>query len=55
MTSVSASDHAAFALRVSTGVLFLAHGWMKVSIFTIPGVGGRSMMGFSIATQRRDG
>jgi len=40
MTTQTSSDYAAFALRVSSGVLFLAHGWMKVSVFTIPGTVG---------------
>lgn len=31
------ADYAAFILRVTSGVAFLAHGWMKVSLFTIPG------------------
>lgn len=34
------SDYAAFLLRVSTGILFLAHGLMKVMVFTIPGTVG---------------
>ena len=34
------SDYAAFLLRVSTGILFLAHGLMKVFVFTIPGTVG---------------
>jgi putative oxidoreductase len=37
MTRQSNTDLAALALRLSSGVLFLAHGWMKVSLFTIPG------------------
>ncbi|HDZ51766.1 hypothetical protein LCGC14_1327050 [marine sediment metagenome] len=37
MTNLSNTDLAALALRLSSGVLFLAHGWMKVSLFTIPG------------------
>ena len=37
MTTQSNTDLAALALRLSSGVLFLAHGWMKVSLFTIPG------------------
>ncbi|SDJ17041.1 DoxX family protein [Aliiruegeria lutimaris] len=40
MTTHSSSDYAAFALRVSSGVLFLAHGLMKVQIFSIPGTVG---------------
>ena len=37
MTTQSNTDLAALALRLSSGVLFLAHGWLKVSLFTIPG------------------
>ena len=37
MTTQSNTDLAALALRLSSGVLFLAHGWMKVGLFTIPG------------------
>ncbi|MBV7397195.1 DoxX family protein [Mameliella sediminis] len=37
MTTQASSDYAAAALRLSTGALFLAHGWLKVSVFTIPG------------------
>lgn len=37
MTNENKIDYAAAALRVSSGALFLAHGWMKVSVFTIPG------------------
>jgi putative oxidoreductase len=37
MTTQSNTDLAALALRLSSGVLFLAHGWMKVSLFTITG------------------
>lgn len=37
MTTHTNADYAAFVLRVTSGVAFLAHGWMKVSLFTIPG------------------
>ncbi|RYH11311.1 DoxX family protein [Tropicimonas sp. IMCC6043] len=37
MTTNTPSDYAAFALRVSSGILFLAHGLMKVQVFTIAG------------------
>lgn len=37
MTTQTNADYAAFVLRVTSGVAFLAHGWMKVSLFTIPG------------------
>ena len=37
MTPYSNSDYAALTLRVSSGVLFLAHGLLKVNVFTIAG------------------
>ena len=37
MTSTRNADFAALLLRVSSGALFLAHGLMKVNVFTIPG------------------
>ncbi len=37
MTRHTSADYAATLLRVSSGVLFLAHGLMKVNVFTIPG------------------
>ncbi len=40
MNSQTSADFAAFALRVSTGILFVAHGLMKVLVFTIPGTVG---------------
>ncbi len=40
MTTQTNADLAAFALRVSTGALFVAHGLMKVFVFTIPGTVG---------------
>ena len=36
-TSNSNADYAALLLRVSLGLLFLAHGGMKIFTFTIPG------------------
>ena len=36
----SNSDYAALILRVSSGALFIAHGLMKVMVFTIPGTVG---------------
>jgi len=35
--ATSQADHAALLLRVSLGLLFLAHGGMKIFTFTIPG------------------
>lgn len=40
MTHTTAPDTAAALLRVSSGVLFLAHGLLKVMVFTIPGTVG---------------
>jgi putative oxidoreductase len=34
------SDYAALILRVSSGALFIAHGLMKVFVFTLPGTVG---------------
>lgn len=40
MPTQSATDFAAFALRVASGALFLAHAWLKLSVFTIAGTVG---------------
>ena len=40
MTTQTNADYAAFALRVTSGALFLAHGLMKLFVFTIPGTVG---------------
>lgn len=40
MTNLNNSDFAAFALRVSSGSLFVAHAWLKLSVFTIAGTVG---------------
>lgn len=40
MTQYSNTDYAASALRIASGVLFIAHGLMKVFVFTIPGTVG---------------
>ncbi|WP_431856325.1 DoxX family protein [Azospirillum sp.] len=37
MTDSRTASYAALLLRVSLGVLFLAHGLMKVFVFTVPG------------------
>lgn len=37
MTTQNTSDYAALALRVTSGALFVAHGLMKIQVFTIPG------------------
>lgn len=36
----SNSDYAALVLRVTSGLLFLSHGLMKVFVFTLPGTVG---------------
>ena len=40
MTNTTKSDYAALVLRVSSGVLFIAHGLLKVNLFTIAGTVG---------------
>lgn len=40
MTPAYTTDYAATLLRVSSGVLFLAHGLLKVNVFTIAGTVG---------------
>lgn len=40
MTTATPTDYAATLLRVSSGVLFLAHGLLKVNVFTIAGTVG---------------
>lgn len=40
MTKFSNAEYAATVLRVSTGVLFLAHGLLKVNVFTVAGTVG---------------
>lgn len=40
MKSYSESDYAALLLRVSMGILFLAHAWLKIVIFTPAGTAG---------------
>lgn len=42
MTQINntSADYAAFILRVGSGVLFIAHGLLKVLVFTIPGTVG---------------
>jgi putative oxidoreductase len=39
-TTESQTDAAALILRVSLGVMFVAHGLLKVFVFTIPGTVG---------------
>lgn len=36
----SNADYAALILRVSTGVYFLAHAWLKIAVFTPAGTAG---------------
>lgn len=40
MTNENNVAYAAFALRVMSGVMFIAHGLLKVLVFTIPGTVG---------------
>ncbi len=40
MTDTGQAQYAAFILRVSLGVMALAHGFLKVFVFTIPGTVG---------------
>ncbi len=40
MTETAQTQYAAFILRVSLGVMTLAHGLLKVFVFTIPGTVG---------------
>lgn len=40
MTKFSNANYAATILRISSGVLFLAHGLMKVNVFTVAGTVG---------------
>lgn len=40
MTKITNTDYAATLLRLSSGALFLAHGLLKVNVFTIAGTVG---------------
>ncbi len=40
MSDLDTAPYAAFVLRVASGFLFLAHGLLKVFVFTIPGTVG---------------
>ncbi len=40
MAQQTSSDYAAFVLRVASGIAFLAHGLLKVNVFTIAGTVG---------------
>ncbi len=40
MTEITQTQYAAFILRVSLGTMALAHGLLKVFVFTIPGTVG---------------
>lgn len=37
MTNTANADYAAFILRISLGIMFIAHGLLKVIVFTVPG------------------
>ena len=36
----NSQDYAAFILRISLGLMFIAHGLLKVVVFTLPGTVG---------------
>lgn len=40
MNQQTNADYAAFVLRVSSGALFIAHGLLKVNVFTVAGTVG---------------
>ena len=40
MAKHTSSDYAAFVLRVASGTAFLAHGLLKVNVFTVAGTVG---------------
>ena len=40
MTQQTNADYAAFVLRVTSGALFIAHGLLKVNVFTVAGTVG---------------
>ena len=40
MNNYTSSEYAALILRVSSGALFVAHGLLKLFVFTIPGTVG---------------
>ncbi|MFA5949895.1 MAG: DoxX family protein [Hyphomicrobium sp.] len=40
MTDLTTTPYAALLLRLSLGVLFIAHGLLKVLVFTLPGTAG---------------
>jgi putative oxidoreductase len=40
MIKSSTAPYAALILRVSLGIMFLAHVWLKIFVFTIPGFVG---------------
>lgn len=40
MTPQTNTDYAAFMLRVTSGALFIAHGFLKVNVFTVAGTVG---------------
>ncbi|MBS0374541.1 MAG: DoxX family protein [Proteobacteria bacterium] len=47
MIKSSSAPYAALLLRLVLGALFLAHAWLKVAVFTIPGfVGYFASLGF---------
>ena len=40
MIDTRTAPYAVLLLRVALGVMFLAHAWLKISVFTVPGFAG---------------
>jgi len=40
MIDTRTAPYAVFLLRVALGVMFIAHAWLKISVFTVPGFAG---------------
>lgn len=40
MQTTSSSAYAALILRLTLGIMFLAHAWLKIFVFTVPGTVG---------------
>lgn len=40
MIDMRTAAYGALLLRLALGTMFIAHGWMKISVFTVPGFAG---------------